>query len=155
MLKKIGYSLAFLYGLAACSSVPGFPEHQNLKSSHTFGLSPCPDRLNCVSTEADNQDQLIAPFTLKIEFFKAWPLIMETVEGLERTSIEFSTDGYVFAESRSLIFRFVDNLEILYLPDEQRLAVRSGALLGYQDFDVNRKRTEELRERLRAAGVIQ
>jgi uncharacterized protein (DUF1499 family) len=37
---------------------------------------------------------------------------------------------------------------------EQLIAVRSASRLGYSDLGVNRKRVEQVRERLRAQGVV-
>jgi uncharacterized protein (DUF1499 family) len=39
--------------------------------------------------------------------------------------------------------------------DRGEIAMRSCSRLGYYDFGVNRDRLEALRERLRAAGVVE
>jgi uncharacterized protein (DUF1499 family) len=51
-------------------------------------------------------------------------------------------------------FGFVDDLELHLRPQENAIAVRSAARLGYSDFGVNRRRVENLRNAVRRRGAI-
>jgi uncharacterized protein (DUF1499 family) len=57
-----------------------------------------------------------------------------------------ATPTYLHAEARSLIFRFVDDVEFLIDPGQRRIQVRSASRIGYSDFGVNRRRVERIRQ---------
>ncbi len=54
--------------------------------------------------------------------------------------------GYLYAEFRTRLLRFVDDVE--FLLGEGVIHVRSASRLGRRDFGVNRKRIESLRRML-------
>jgi uncharacterized protein (DUF1499 family) len=55
------------------------------------------------------------------------------------------TDTYWQLEFRSLIFRFVDDVEFLFDRDSKVIHVRSASRVGYSDLGVNRTRVEKIR----------
>ncbi len=119
-------------------------------------LPPCPSSANCVSSDADPTDEehFIEPFTLIVAPERAWrEAEAAVVADLSRTEVVTRTEDYLHVECRSLIFRFVDDLELHLRPDEGVIAVRSASRLGSNDLGVNRSRVEELREALAARGV--
>lgn len=116
-------------------------------------LTPCPDKPNCVSSDAENPASRIHPLTLDALPAAAWQAASAAVATLPRTRILTHTDDYLHAECRSRLFRFVDDLELHLRPGDGIIAVRSSSRLGYYDFGVNRRRVEELRGRLRRLGV--
>ena len=59
-----------------------------------------------------------------------------------------STDTYLKAECTTMVFRFVDDLELLVDTDEEVIHVRSASRIGTWDLGVNRRRVESLRRRL-------
>jgi len=65
------------------------------------------------------------------------------------------TDVYLHMECKSLIFRFVDDLELLLTPTTGIIDIRSASRLGKSDFGVNRKRVESLRQVLLNKGLIE
>ena len=83
-----------------------------------------------------------------------WSQLTDTVSALPRTTIVSESEDYLHAECKSLIFRFVDDLEFHLRPDEQLIAVRSASRLGYSDLGANRRRVEQIRNALREQGVI-
>jgi uncharacterized protein (DUF1499 family) len=117
-------------------------------------LNWCPPLHNCASTEASTFVHSIQPFKLKQPLEQAWPIILQAVDNLPSTKIEHQYFGYIYAKSYSDFFKFVDYVEILAVPDENRLNVRSSSLLGLTDMFVNYYRTEHLREILEEEGVI-
>ncbi len=117
-------------------------------------LRPCPDAPNCVSSTATVAARQVSPFELQVAPAAAWVALQKTIPELPRTQIISVTDNYIHAECRSAVFGFIDDLELQLQPDKQQIAVRSAARLGHYDFGVNHKRVEELRRKLRAAGVV-
>jgi len=125
---------------------------QSTKSDKT--LAPCPDKPNCVSSEATDVSQKVEPYLLAVSEEEAWKVIKEVVEAMPRTKIVEEGPGYLHAECRSAVFRFVDNLELLAKPGGGEIAARSASVTGYSDFGVNRKRVERLRKLLIEKGVV-
>lgn len=118
-------------------------------------LSPCPDTPNCVSSDAIHAAHRVEPFKLVVPAGRAWESATEVVAALPRARIVARTDDYLHAECRSALLRFVDDLELHLRPGEGLIAVRSSSRLGYYDFGVNRRRVEQLRDRMRRMSVIQ
>jgi uncharacterized protein (DUF1499 family) len=75
------------------------------------------------------------------------------IESTPRTSIVEERADYLYAEFTSMLIGYVDDVEFYFPPDEQVIHVRSASRLGYSDFGVNRKRIEDIRAKLAAAGV--
>ena len=79
---------------------------------------------------------------LSIAFFKS------AIESMERTKIIEETDNYLYAEFKSKIMGYVDDVEFYLDPNENVLHVRSASRLGKSDLGVNRKRIEAIRAKL-------
>ncbi|UZE95349.1 DUF1499 domain-containing protein [Alkalimarinus alittae] len=114
----------------------------------------CPPLHNCASTEAVTFVHSIQPFELAMPLEEAWPYIREAVNNLSGTTIEYEYDGYIFAKSRSTVFHFLDYFEVLAVPEENRLNVRSSSLTALTDLFVNYFRTSSFRNELAEKGVI-
>ena len=104
-------------------------------------LAPCRRTPNCVSSQADPADRehYIAP----IPFKGTMADLRRLVESMQRVTVIEARDDYLYAEFRSRLLRYVDDVE-LYL-DKGVVHVRSASRLGRRDFGVNRKRIEQLR----------
>ena len=113
-------------------------------------LSPCPATPNCVSTEADPADWQHAmpaiPFADPPEAAQARARAALLAE--PRTTITLERPGYLRAESRSLIFRFVDDVEVVLDPAARVFRFRSASRVGRSDLGVNRKRMTRVSRRL-------
>ncbi|MBC7790654.1 MAG: DUF1499 domain-containing protein [Anaerolineae bacterium] len=70
-----------------------------------------------------------------------------------RTQIITERSGYLHAESRSLVFRFVDDVQIVVDPGARIFRMRSASRVGRSDFGVNRKRLERISTRLRTDSL--
>ena len=70
---------------------------------------------------------------------------MAALHRLPRTTVVAEEQDYVRAECRSLLFRFVDDLELAFDPDAPRIDVRSASRVGTWDLGVNRRRVATLR----------
>ena len=107
-------------------------------------LAPCKRSPNCVSSQADPADaeHYIAPIHGSIAAARG------AIRSLPRTTIVAEKDNYLYAEFRSRLLRYIDDVELYF--DGQVLQVRSCSRLGRRDFGVNRKRVEELRALIEA-----
>ena len=113
-------------------------------------LAACPDRPNCVSSDAGD----IEPYQFTIDQAAAWSALQDAVAELPRTAIVTADDRYLHAEAKSRIFGFVDDLEFQLRPEDNLIALRSAARTGYSDFGVNAERLETLRSHLQESGTL-
>ena len=104
-------------------------------------LARCKRTPNCVSSQADPADRrhYIAP----IAFNASMADLRKAIEALPLATIVREERGYLYAEFRTPILRFVDDVE--FLQDGALLHVRSASRLGRRDFNANRNRIEQLR----------
>ena len=107
-------------------------------------LPPCPNKPNCVSSQAKDKQHAIDSFPLA-KSTSSLNLIAEIIQKQPRTRIVEHTDTYLHAEFTSRWFRFIDDVEFLCLPGEEQMHVRSASRVGYSDLGVNRRRIETLR----------
>ena len=110
-------------------------------------LSSCPDRPNCISTQAVDPDQQFPPIPLTRSASAAMADFMLILREMPRCRIVTASDHYLHAEFRSALFGFVDDLEIACDETTKTIHLRSASRVGYSDFDVNRRRAEEIAER--------
>ena len=78
----------------------------------------------------------------------AIPELKKVIESMERTKVIDQTSNYLYAEFKSQLMGFVDDVEFYLDPDANVLHVRSASRLGQSDLGVNRKRVEEIRAKL-------
>ncbi len=112
-------------------------------------LPACPDKPNCVSSQAPASDKqhAIAPLAFSGDADRAWEALERAILSLPRTRLVSDGHGYLHAEATSLIFRFVDDVECILDRAASVIHVRSASRVGHGDMGVNRKRVERLRER--------
>lgn len=110
----------------------------------------CPNTPNCVSTEAtaDGQRMNAIPFTDAAESAQARARTALLAE--PRTRIVRDEPGVLEAESKSFLFRFVDDVRIVVDAEARVFRFRSASRVGKSDLGVNRKRMTRITERLSA-----
>ena len=118
-------------------------------------LPPCPSSPNCVSSQATDVGHFIAPFKIVGAAEDAWAALKNALLSQSRTVITEESGGRLHAQATSLVFRFVDDIDVILDGDAKLLHIRSASRIGYGDFGVNRKRMERLRSQLQQAGVIE
>jgi uncharacterized protein (DUF1499 family) len=111
------------------------------------GLPPCPGTPNCVSSQSPSPKHHVEPLRYTDTLDEARTRVLRIVSALPRTRWVAQEDGYLHAEVRSRLFRFVDDLEFLFPNDEKVVHVRSAARSGSHDLGVNRRRVEWIRAR--------
>ncbi len=116
-------------------------------------LAPCPTSPNCVSSEAPPADSGHAMAAIPFGDTPAAAASRAKAALLAepRTAITLEADGYLRAEATSLIFRFVDDVEVIVDAGAKVFRFRSASRLGEGDLGVNRARMSRVGERLRAA----
>ena len=116
-------------------------------------LAPCPRTPNCVSTEASSESQRMptVPFTDSPSLAQARASAALLAE--PRSSVVSQQTGYVHGECRSLLlFRFVDDVEIVVDSSAHVFRFRSASRVGRSDMGVNRLRMTRISDRLRTAS---
>ncbi|MEM1441966.1 MAG: DUF1499 domain-containing protein [Verrucomicrobiota bacterium] len=108
-------------------------------------LSEGPEKPNWVSSLATIESHQIEPIAFSGDPQVAWEKIQEAVDELGKTTTITSEPAYAHFECRTPLLGFVDDLELLLKPDDQRIEVRSASRAGHSDVGANRKRVEKLR----------
>ena len=96
-------------------------------------LKPCIQVSHCVREEL-NVDSIDSPYEK----------VKSIVENSPRTKIVESDGDYLHAEVTSRIMKYVDDLEISFSPEKNKILIRSESRVGDGDFGVNRKRVDLL-----------
>jgi uncharacterized protein (DUF1499 family) len=111
-------------------------------------LAPCKRSPNCVSSQADPADaeHYIAPIAFRGNAIAA---VRKAVEAMPRTRIISADSHYLYAEFRTRLMRYVDDVEFHFDEKAGLIHVRSASRLGRRDFGVNRDRVERLRALIR------
>ena len=106
--------------LMCCASTPDTPNE-----IPTGRLPPCPSSPNCVSTDATEPAQQMAPLPYRVDRATSCKVILSIVRAMPRTAIVTEADHYLHAEFRS----------------------------GYSDMGVNRQRMTAIGEAYRAKNT--
>lgn len=107
-------------------------------------LAASPGSPNCVNSQSEDPKSKIEPLPgVSIAEIK------KVVAGMERTTIIEETENYLYAEFKSKLMGFVDDVEFYLDSDANLVQVRSASRLGQSDAGVNRKRVEEIRSKLK------
>jgi uncharacterized protein (DUF1499 family) len=123
------------------------PEYLGVKDGRLARPRSTP---NCVSSQADPADaeHYIAPIAFKGNVLDAIAAARKAVEGMRRATVVRHEGNYLYAEFRSKLMGFVDDVEFTYDEKAGLLHVRSASRLGRRDYGVNRARVEALRSRI-------
>ncbi len=141
-MKCMGVAGLLLLGVTfGCSGT--VPDNLGVRDGR---LSACPDSPNCVSSQAQPEDEkhFIEPLTYTGPKADAMKRLFGVLNTQERVKIVQKSGDYFHVEFKTALMRFVDDVEF-YFPDEPVIHVRSASRLGTSDLGVNRKRVELLR----------
>lgn len=116
-------------------------------------LTPCPSTPNCVCTTNTDAEHGISPLAFSISQPAAMAALKGVIQAMERTAIVVESPDYLHVEFTSQLMGYVDDVEFYFAAHSQTIQVRSASRLGKSDLGVNRKRVEDIRQRLQAAGV--
>ena len=127
------------YCLLPCLFITLITIHSNPAMAFTVegSLSKCAVDTNCVLVEWEVN-----------EVKQSYENLLGIASQLPRTKVLEQTNNYWHAVVRSLVFRFPDDLEILQIPNEKVIQVRSASRVGVSDLGVNKKRVDSLYNQL-------
>jgi len=107
-------------------------------------LPPCPETPNCVSSEADRDDEVhyLPPLPLPpgLDPVAALDAFEALVAAAPRTAIVAREPLRLRATDRTPLLRFVDDVEARIDVDARLLHVRSASRVGAGDMGTNRRR---------------
>lgn len=133
--------LTVAFTLSACSGTR--PAYLGVAQSE---LTKCPTTPNCVSSHPDeDEEHSIEAFSVS-DPNSAYKTLSQSITENPSAKIIVNTPSYIYAEYKSDLMGFVDDVELLFKPN--RIEVRSASRLGYSDWGVNRERIEALRNTL-------
>ena len=111
-------------------------------------LASCPSTPNCVSSFSQDSTHKIEPISYNSTPAEVMADLKRVIQDMERSQILTETENYLYAEFKSKLMGFVDDVEFLAAPDANVIHVRSASRLGESDLGVNRKRIETIRKKL-------
>ena len=160
MLRRVLAGIA----LVTVGVVVGIALHLAIATGDTMFAGKRPDYLgvkdgklprtkrtpNNVSSQAEPSDaeHSIAPIRYKGSAAEAMAAVRKAVESSERATVIRHEGNYLYAEFKSKLLGFVDDVEFTYDDKAGVIHVRSASRLGRRDFGVNRARVEALRGKL-------
>lgn len=132
-----------LYFLSLTSAQP-----TNLGVSNGV-LAKCPDSPNCVSTQSGNPDQQMPSIPFDGDASEMLKKIKQLIQTeFPRATLVGEFDHYLHFEFKSLIFRFIDDVEFFVDDTSKEVQFRSASRVGHSDLGVNRKRMSQISESL-------
>jgi uncharacterized protein (DUF1499 family) len=135
-LKDFSILICILFGTAQVAAGT---------ASSADKFRPCPESPNCVSSLSKDEKHFIKPFVYSGSFETARQKLIGALKNSRGVRMVTIEKAYLHAEFRSLIFRFVDDVEFYFPDGEPVIHVKSASRTGYYDFGVNRRRLERLR----------
>jgi uncharacterized protein (DUF1499 family) len=157
LLVVLGAAAGLALHLAAAKGDTMFagkrPEYLGVKDGRLARPKSTP---NCVSSQADAADaeHYIAPIAYKGNALEAIGAARKAVQSMPRALVVRHEGNYLYAEFKSRLMGYVDDVEFTYDAKAGVLHVRSASRLGRRDYGVNRARVEALRSRIeRRIGV--
>jgi uncharacterized protein (DUF1499 family) len=130
-------------GMAILSATARKPNGLGVQNGR---LAPCAAAANCVSSQADDDAHRMDPIPFDGDPDEARARLKTLLALHPRTLVAEDTGDYLHAESASLLFRFVDDLEFVVDREAKVIHFRSAARVGRHDMNVNRKRMEKIRK---------
>jgi uncharacterized protein (DUF1499 family) len=119
-------------------------------------IEPCPPAPHCVSSIDSDADHHVDALIFRGTPAQARAQLIRALKSLPRTEVVEQSPGYLRAEARSAVLRFVDDVEFAIEPAAAGsggvIEVRSSSRVGYYDFGANRERVESLRKAFAAAA---
>ncbi|MEM6769505.1 MAG: DUF1499 domain-containing protein, partial [Bacteroidota bacterium] len=107
-------------------------------------LKPCPDKPNCVSTQATQPDKVREPIPYTGSLADAKAKMMRTVEGMARTKLISEEENYLHYTFKTFPVPFIDDVEFLFDDQAKVIHYRSASRVGHSDLGVNAKRMKKV-----------
>jgi uncharacterized protein (DUF1499 family) len=134
--RVAGGMLAALLLLAGCSSSPRKPQNPQV-------LPECGWLPNCVNSQSGRGAQASKPIRADAE---QWQILKTWIALQEDWEITMDDGNFMQAIVTTPLLKFRDDVQLLFLPDDGLIQVRSSSQLGLSDLGTNAKRVETLRK---------
>lgn len=109
-------------------------------------LAACPDRPNCVSSEAEESSAAhVAPIGYGGSGEEARQRLGRVLRSWPGAEVRLETPQAVWCVMRTRWLGFRDDVEFVFDDADRVIRVRSASRLGYSDLGANRRRIEALR----------
>lgn len=131
-----GLPLVAVLVLTGCTSSPDKPVTLDL-------LPECGWLPNCVNTQSGRGVQHSEPIRADAG---QWRELKSWIGEQEDWEITTEEKNFIQAVVKTPLMRFRDDVQLLYLPDENLIQVRSSSRLGISDLGTNARRVQTLRE---------
>lgn len=112
-------------------------------------LAACPNSPNCVSSQSTDAVHKIDPLTYTSTPEDAIANLKRIIQSLPRTKIITENQDYLYAEFKSALLGFVDDVEFYLDRKANVIHLRSASRLGQSDLGVNRQRIETIRAKFK------
>ena len=113
-------------------------------------LAKCPPTPNCVSTQSELESQAMDPIQYVGSSTKLLKKIKTIIDSkFSRATIVKESNVYLRYEFKSLIFRFIDDVEFMVDDEKSVVHFRSASRVGHSDLGANRKRMNKIVEGLK------
>jgi len=110
-------------------------------------ITRCREPRNCVSSlPSEVEEARVLPLFYTGSQASAQAALEATLQEQPGVQIVYSESGYIHAEHRTPVMRFIDDVEFRFNDEGKQVTVRSGARLGTSDGGANRLLVEEIRE---------
>jgi len=116
--------------------------HQNIIVKEQ--LKPCPDKPNCVSTQATQPDKIREPIPYTGSLADAMEKMKRTIAGMSRTKLISAEDNYLHYTFKTFPIPFIDDVEFLFDDQAKVIHYRSASRVGHSDLGVNSKRMKKV-----------
>jgi len=107
-------------------------------------LAACPQSPNCVSTQTDQSEKQMESLKFTGSVDQTREKIKAILKSMLRTRLVTQSNNYLHYEVRSLLMRYVDDVEFLIDPEKKQIDFRSASRIGYSDLGANRTRMETI-----------
>jgi uncharacterized protein (DUF1499 family) len=129
-------AMGIVIGLNACTSAPGRPA--TMAALPECGLLP-----NCVNTGSGNAGvEPLAASQKKWQALKLW------LAQQPNWTIIINDGDFMQLTAKTPTLGFIDDIQLLFIPEQQLIQVRSSSRLGISDLGTNARRVEALRKQL-------
>ena len=107
-------------------------------------LPACPDKPNCVSTQATDDAHRAQPIPYTGGMEAAKQKLLGVLDGLPRTKRITDEGGYLHYTFKTWPIPFIDDVEFLFDDDAKLIHYRSASRVGHSDLGVNAKRMAKI-----------
>ena len=138
-ILRASFTLAAMLLLAGCSNSPSKPQ-----SPHV--LPECGWLPNCINSQSGRGAQAIEPIRANAE---QWQILKAWIAQQADWEITLDEGNFIQAIVKTPLMKFRDDIQLLFLPDDRLIQVRSSSRLGLSDLGTNARRVETLRDQLK------